>query len=616
MSQSSEPALVHPQASALAEDLHPHPRSRVRRKPLASDLLIAEKAKTPAIFTLENLKRDALAGSITGLLAVPLTVGICLMSEYPIETGLMTVIFACLIGFITFLFRPGNYVGTPGVAAGLAPVLAMSIHKFGLENMPFLIFLTSLSQAIAWKFNLQRFILKAIPAYLIEGLLAGIGLKIALKFLPYTYGVLHETHGHEWLSMERVEIIALSFGALFLFLHLFAKYKARYPAVPYVAVIIVGIVAGVYLKLPMLHIEHTPIRLALPLPDFDKVQPAMLLEIFGYAMMLSLIDVIEQVTSNAAIEKLDPLGRPANTNNSLLAIWIANMGSSFFGGMTNLDGLAKSATNALAGAVTKLSNLFTALVLLVFLLDPHLLEHLPYFSLAVLMIFTGWKMIAGLTHVAAHGSYALLLALFCGILTYTVGIFEGLIVVLGIHLFIHFVIFRHEHMPWIEMLKKFAHKFGDDIDPRSTETLRVHRDPEVGGLRYSTISHNAADKKTLAEFINDWAFGVNTHSLPAVVGCYDMNGLLWGTFAKELREGHHKIKGYFEHLFELEGVRVEFKHGEVRQYGGIYIQSGKYVFTFKRRKELVTVPARYSFVCKKEKTGWFILEHHSSEFPA
>ena len=105
-------------------------------------------------------------------------------------------------------------------------------------------------------------------------------------------------------------------------------------------------------------------------------------------------------------------------------------------------------------------------------------------------------------------------------------------------------------------------------------------------------------------------------SLPAVVGCYDMSGLLWGPFAKELREGHHKIKGYFEHLFELEDVHVEFKNGEVRQYGGIYIQSGKYVFTFKRKKELISVPARYSFVCKKEKTGWFILEHHSSEFPA
>jgi len=613
MSHSAEPSLVHPSAPSVTglSRVKPH-----KKRNLSNELIANSGPKKAAVFTLENLKRDALAGSITGLLAVPLTVGICLMSEYPIETGLMTVIFACLVGFVTFLFKPGNYVGTPGVAAGLAPVLALSIHKFGMENMPFLIFLTATSQAIAWKFNLQRFILKAIPSYLIEGLLAGIGLKIALKFLPYTYGVLNETHGGEWLSMERIEMIGLSATALLLFLHLFGKYKAKYPAIPYVAVIVVGIIAGIYLELPMLHIEHTPIKLGLPLPDFSKIPPAMLLEIIGYSLMLSLIDVIEQVTSNSAIEKLDPLGRPADTNNSLLAIWIANMGSSFFGGMTNLDGLAKSATNALAGAVTKMSNLFTGLVLLIFLLDPHLLEYLPYFSLAVLMIFTGWKMIAGLVHVASHGSYALLLALFCGILTYTVGIFEGLMVVLGLHLFIHFVIFRHEHIPILEILKKLISKFSEQIDPRSTETLLVHKDPEVGGLRYSSVKRNASDKKLLTDFINDWAFGVNNHSLPAVVGCYDINGLLWGTFAKELREGHHKIKGYFEHLFELENVHVEFKSSEVRQYKDIFIQSGKYVFTFDRKKQRLSVPARYSFVCKKERNGWFILEHHSSEFPA
>ena len=69
--------------------------------------------------------------------------------------------------------------------------------------------------------------------------------------------------------------------------------------------------------------------------------------IIGFAAMLATIDVIEQVMSNAAIEKIDPLKRKCNTNNSLFAIWIANMGASFFGGMTNLDGLAKSTTNKL-----------------------------------------------------------------------------------------------------------------------------------------------------------------------------------------------------------------------------------------------------------------------------
>ena len=42
--------------------------------------------------------------------------------------------------------------------------------------------------------------------------------------------------------------------------------------------------------------------------------------------MLAVVDVIEQVMSNAAIDKIDPLQRPSNSNNSLLAIWVSNMG--------------------------------------------------------------------------------------------------------------------------------------------------------------------------------------------------------------------------------------------------------------------------------------------------
>ncbi len=580
----------------------------------ARSTILPENEKVSAKFSAATLRRDALAGTVTGLIAVPLTIGICLMSEYPIQTGLVTVIFACTVSFVTYLFRPGNYVGTPGVAAGLAPVLALSVHKFGMDNMPFLIFLTAVSQMLAWRYDLQRFILKAVPNYLIEGLLAGIGLKIALKFLPYSYEVLqHDTH---WFNAERLRIMAISAASMVLFVYLFFKYKARFPAIPYVVVIASGIVLAQYVPLPMLHIEPVPIKLALPLPNMYKLTPLLMAELIGYALMLSLIDVIEQVTSNKAIEKLDPYKRPADTNNSLLAIWIANLGSSFFGGMTNLDGLAKSSTNALAGAVSKISNLFTALVLLVFLLNPRLLTYLPEYSLAVLMIFTGWKMIAGLAHVAAHGQYPLILALFCGILVFEIGIFEGLLLVLIVHGTISYAIYRHEQLPVIKILQKFLSKFSDPVHPHSTETMTVHADGETGGMTYSSVTHTAAEKKNLSQFISDWAFGINNHNLLAVVSTYDANGLLWGTFARELREGHANIRKYFEHLFELENLSVVIESGEVRQYGNIFIQSGKYVFAYEKKNERVDIPARYSFVCKKEKTGWYIVEHHSSQFPS
>jgi MFS superfamily sulfate permease-like transporter len=182
--------------------------------------------------------------------------------------------------------------------------------------------------------------------------------------------------------------------------------------------------------------------------------------VIGFAAMLAVIDVIEQVMSNAAIEKIDPLKRKCNTNNSLLAIWIANMGSSFFGGMTNLDGLAKSTTNKLAGAMTKFSVLVIGMVVAFFVMNSQYLEFLPKFSLAAIMIFSGWKMIMGLWHVANHGQYAMILATLCGLLVYKVGIFEGLLIAMAVHGLINYIVLNQVNkMPSKTIIKKYLKEF-------------------------------------------------------------------------------------------------------------------------------------------------------------
>lgn len=207
-------------------------------------------------FTIDIVRKDAIAGTITGLMAIPLTVGICLMSEYPIQTGLATVIFACIISFITYFFKPGNHVGVPGVAAGLAPILAMCIHKFGIENMPFLIFLTAFMQMLVWKNNLEGYILKAVPHFLIEGLLAGVGLKIAMKFLPYTYDIVNDSTSVFW-NDERILMAGLSIISFILFIYLYKKFKDKSPGVPYITIIGASIifhptVMGIFSRLTVL----------------------------------------------------------------------------------------------------------------------------------------------------------------------------------------------------------------------------------------------------------------------------------------------------------------------------------------------------------------------------
>lgn len=413
-----------------------------------------------AAFQAKFLTRDLQAGVITGAMAIPLSAGIALMSEYPIKVALATVACACFIGWINAWFRPGNYIGAPGVAAGLAPVLALGVANFGMENMAFVIFLTAFMQAVVWKFDLQKYILLAVPEYLVEGLLAGVGLKIVLNFLTMTYEIPESMVTEAFWNGARIQMALLSLAGLAAFLYLFAKFQTTQPAIPYFFLMIAGILLAQFVTMPMLHVEDVPIVLSLPLPHFDH--PLTWLYVFGFAAMLAIIDVIEQVMSNAAIQKIDPLQRKCNTNNSLLAIWIANMASSLFGGMTNLDGLAKSTTNKLAGAYTKFSVLVIGLVVLFFVFNTQYLEYIPKFSLAVIMMFTGWKMILGLLHVAHRGQYPLLLAVICALLVYRLGIFEGLLLALLLHSMIHLAVLHRAHDARIkEVIKKYLERFTD-----------------------------------------------------------------------------------------------------------------------------------------------------------
>ena len=414
-----------------------------------------------AAFQAQYVGRDIAAGLITGVMAIPLSVGIAMMSDYPIKVGLATVAFACLIGWINAWIRPGNYIGCPGIAAGLAPVLAMGVASFGMENMAFVIFLTAVMQAVIWKFNWQRYILVAVPAYLVEGLLAGIGLKIALKFMAFTYELPAELAATDvFFTGARMQMIGISVAGLVGFIYLFTKFRYIQPAVPYFVIISAGVILAQFVHVPMLHVEDVPLSLGLPIPHFDS--GLTWLYVAGFAAMLAVIDVIEQVMSNAAIQKIDPLKRECNSNNSLLAIWIANIGSSFFGGMTNLDGLAKSTTNRLAGAYTKFSVLIIGCVVTFFVVNPQYLEFLPKFAVAIIMMFTGWKMIAGLMHVTHHGPYAMILAVLTGVLVYKVGIFEGLLVAMAVHAAIHYLVYTQAHKQpaevvirgYIENLKK------------------------------------------------------------------------------------------------------------------------------------------------------------------
>ena len=131
--------------------------------------------------------------------------------------------------------------------------------------------------------------------------------------------------------------------------------------------------------------------------------------------------------------------------------------------MKNLDGLAKSTTNQLAGAHTKFSVLIIGIVVTFFVFFSQYLEFLPKFALAAIMIFTGWKMILRLWYVADDGPYALMLALLCGVLVFEIGIFEGLLIALAVHGIVHYLVFSQaDHMSTKDIVRKYFDKLKHD----------------------------------------------------------------------------------------------------------------------------------------------------------
>ena len=112
-----------------------------------------------------------------------------------------------------------------------------------------------------------------------------------------------------------------------------------------------------------------------------------------------------------------------------------------------------------------------------------------------------------------------------------------------------------------------------------------------------------------------WAEAVESRFPENVLRLYHPNGSLWGTLSPVIRHGHPAIFEYFVKFLQWEDLKCEFTEGIIRVHDDFAFYSGTYVFTWKASGKTVNVPARFSFVYKKENDQWLIMEHHSSLFP-
>jgi len=358
---------------------------------------------------LKNLKNDLPASLVVFLVAVPLCLGIALASLPPEYIGpfLFSGVIAGIIGGIIVGSISGSPLGVSGPAAGLAVIVFSAIEDLGsFESFLLAVFIAGILQILLGLIK-AGVIGLYFPSSVIKGMLAGIGIIIIKKEIPYALGSSDTntfTGMFDSLSNGATLITIVSLAILILWEQPFMKKINIFKIVqgPLV-VVLTGIGLGAYfashetlalgegtfVKIPVLA-SFSEVKNLITFPDFSQFGNA---QIYIVAVTIAIVASLETLLCVEATDKLDPHKRVTPTNRELVAQGAGNMISGLIGGLPITQVIVRSSANIQSGGQTKMSAILHGVLLLFCaLLIPSYLNMVPLASLAAILFVVGYKL--------------------------------------------------------------------------------------------------------------------------------------------------------------------------------------------------------------------------------
>ncbi|UUX95439.1 SulP family inorganic anion transporter [Aquabacterium sp. J223] len=374
-----------------------------------------------------RLAADIGAGVTVGVVALPLAMAFAIASGVKPEQGLVTAIVA---GFLISAFG-GSNVQIGGPAGAFIVIVYGIVERYGLTN---LLISTALAGVLLFLLGLLRLgtLVRYVPVPIIVGFTNGIAVLIALSQLKDGLG----------LQVPKVPADAFSqLAALGAHLHTFnpwalavtlaslavllgwsrlgrvgdaastraaAAWAARLPA-PLV-VLVLGGAAVALLGLPVDTIgsRFGGIPRALPALELPAFSWASAQALVVPTVTLALLGAVESLLCARVADQASGLPRH-DPNQELMAQGIANVAAPLFGGIPATGTIARTLTNARAGATSPIAGMVHALTLLaVVLLAAPLADRVPLPALAAILLHVAWNMGEWRTlsrrHLRRHGA--------------------------------------------------------------------------------------------------------------------------------------------------------------------------------------------------------------------
>ena len=385
-----------------------------------------------------QLRADVMAGTVVGIVALPLSMALAIAVGVAPQHGLYTAIFAGA----TVALLGGCKFQVTGPTAAFVVILAPIVSKYGLSGLlvagmmaGFLLVGMGVARLGNW--------IQYIPHPVTTGFTTGIATVIATlqvkDALGLEAGPLPEHYvdklGALWAARgtARFSEFAVATCTLALLLTVPRVIK-RIPAPLLAIAAVAASVAVIHQLRPDFVIAtigsrfHTTIDgvdvagipAVVPVPALPwgdtNLTFAWVRDLFPAAFAIAMLGAIESLLSAVIADGMT--NTKHDPNSELVGLGIGNIVAPFFGGIAATGALARTATNIRAGARSPFASTVHALVvLLAILVLAPLVAYIPMASLAALLLLVAWNMsevhgFAGILRVAPKSDVFVLITCF------------------------------------------------------------------------------------------------------------------------------------------------------------------------------------------------------------
>lgn len=346
-------------------------------------------------YSREQFYKDAVAGVIVGIVALPLAIAFAIASGVSPEKGIFTAIIA---GFIISALG-GSRVQIGGPTGAFIVVVYGIVQQFGISGLIIATFIAGVLLIIMGLTRLGNMI-RFIPYPLIVGFTAGIAVIIfssqVKDFLGLKMGGVPADFISKWLAyghhVGSINIYAVAISVFTLATIVFwPKITHKIPG-SLVAILVTTLAVNIFhFPVETIGSRFGSITSSLPSAIVPTVNLHILQQMIRPAFTIAMLGSIESLLSAVVADGMT--GGNHRSNTELIAQGIANVCSSIFGGIPATGAIARTATNIKNGGRTPVAGMVHALTLLVIMLFVGKWAVLiPMPALAGILVMVAWNM--------------------------------------------------------------------------------------------------------------------------------------------------------------------------------------------------------------------------------